>query len=289
MLIKPGTAMSAFVKIKAVKDNLSASESKLAAFTLDSPGAVRDLSSQELANVVGVSQSSVVKFAQKLGYKGYPAFKLAVIDALNREAPDTQLHGQIALNDSFDTMADKLVASKISVLNETRSLNDRLMIEAAVERLKNARRILLCGVGGSALVSKDFAYKLQKLGIAAMAEGDGHVQLAMAATLSKDDVVLAISESGETREVVNVVEEAVRSQATIISLTRYGDTPVSQHASITLYSVAEQRAARLSSILAKTSQELVIDMLFIALTQSSRSGRKLLEKTNEVVSRFRRG
>lgn len=281
--------MSAFVKIKAIKDGLSASETKLAVFTLDSPNAVRDLSSQELANVVGVSQSSVVKFAQKLGYKGYPAFKLAVIDALNREAPNTQLHGKIALNDGFDAMADKLLASKISVLNETRSLNDMVMFEGAVEKLKNAGRVLICGVGGSALVSKDFAYKLQKLGMAAMAEGDGHVQLAMAATLGKDDVVLAISESGETREVVNVVEEAKRNSATIISLTRYGETPVSQHAGITLYSVAEQSAARLSSILARTSQELVIDMLFIALTQSSRSGRKLLEKTNEVVSRFRKG
>lgn len=281
--------MSAFVKIKAIKDSLSASESKLAAFTLDSPNALRGFSSQELARVVGVSQSSVVKFAQKLGYKGYPAFKLAVIDAVNQEVPNTQLHGQIGVNDGFDAMADKLLASKISVLNETRSLNDRVMIESAVEKLKHAGRILVCGVGGSALVSKDFAFKLQKLGMAAMAEGDSHVQLAMAATLGKDDVVLAVSESGETREVVNVVAQATRNRATVISLTRYGETPVSQHADITLYSVAEPSAARLSSILARTSQELVIDMLFIALTQSSRSGRKRLEKTNDVVARFRKG
>ena len=56
-----------------------------------------------------------------------------------------------------------------------------------------------------------------------------------------------------------------------------------------LYSVAEEASARLSSILARTAQELIIDMLFIALTQASRPGRKLLEKTNEIVSQFRRG
>ena len=115
--------MSAFTKIKAIKHALSSSESKLATFTLDSPNAVRDLSSQELANVVGVSQSSVVKFAQKLGYKGYPAFKLAVIDSLNKETPNTQIHGKITLSDGFEQMADKLVASKISVLNERISLS----------------------------------------------------------------------------------------------------------------------------------------------------------------------
>jgi DNA-binding MurR/RpiR family transcriptional regulator len=78
--------MSTFTKIKAIKDSLSHSETKLADFILNSPNTIRELSSQELANVAGVSQSSVVKFTQKLDYKGYPAFKLAVIDALNIEA-----------------------------------------------------------------------------------------------------------------------------------------------------------------------------------------------------------
>lgn len=281
--------MSAFVKIKAIKHSLSSSETKLATFTLDSPNAVRDLSSQELANVVGVSQSSVVKFAQKLGYKGYPAFKLAVIDALSKEAPNTQLHGKITLNDGFEQMADKLLASKISVLNETRNLNDMVEFERAVELLKNAKRILICGVGGSALVSKDFSYKLQKLGMVALAEPDGHVQLAIAATFSEADVVVAISESGTTREIVNVVDEARENHSKIISITKYGQTAVSEHADVKLYSVAEEASARLSSILARTAQELIIDMLFIALTQASRPGRKLLEKTNEVVSHFRQG
>ena len=281
--------MSAFVKIKAIKHSLSASESKLATFTLDSPNAVRDLSSQELANVVGVSQSSVVKFAQKLGYKGYPAFKLAVIDSLNKEAPNTQLHGKITLNDGFEQMADKLLSSKISVLNETRNLNEIVEFERAVELIKNAKRVLICGVGGSALVSKDFSYKLQKLGMTALAEPDGHVQLAIAATFSEADVVVAISESGATREIVNVVSEARDNHSKIISITKYGSTPVSDCADVKLYSVAEEASARLSSILARTAQELIIDMLFIALTQASRPGRKLLERTNEVVSHFRLG
>lgn len=279
--------MSAFTKIKAIKHSLSASESKLATFTLDSPNAVRDLSSQELANVVGVSQSSVVKFAQKLGYKGYPAFKLAVIDSLNKEAPNTQIHGKITLTDGFEQMADKLVASKISVLNETRNLNEMVAFERAVELIKNAKRVMICGVGGSALVCKDFAYKLQKLGINAVSEADGHIQLALAATFSESDVVVAISESGTTSEVANVVTEARHNHATVISITKYGQNLIADLAQVQLYSVAEEASLRLSSILARTAQELIIDMLFIALTQASRPGRKLLEKTNDVVSRFR--
>ena len=80
--------MSTFVKIKALRQSLSSSEAKLADFTLNSANAIRNLSSVELAKVVGVSQSSVVKFSQKLGYKGFPALKLhhPAINTLNRNA-----------------------------------------------------------------------------------------------------------------------------------------------------------------------------------------------------------
>jgi DNA-binding MurR/RpiR family transcriptional regulator len=280
--------MSTLSKIKAIRESLSSSELKLAKFALESSNAIRELSSQELANVVGVSQSSVVKFAQKLGYKGYPAFKLGIIDALNHSAVNTNLHGKITITDSFKQMSDKLLSSKVAVLNETQKLNDEKALLAAVERLKSAKRILICGLGGSALVGKDFSYKLQKLGMLAIEEPDTHAQLAFAATLADNDLVFAISESGSTKEIVNVVTQAKRNNCAVISLTRYGSNPVADMADVCLYSVADEASARLSSILARTAQEFVIDILFIAITQSSRQGRQLLEKTNTIVREFRR-
>lgn len=279
--------MSTFTKIKAIRDSLSRSETKLADFTLNSPNAIRDLSSSELARVADISQSSVVKFTQKLGYKGYPAFKLAVIDALNDKGGEPILHGKITLSDSLGEIAEKLLISKMAVLNETKNLNEAQAFENAVTLLKSAKRILISGLGGSALVGKDFSYKLQKLGMSAIAEPDGHAQLAYVATFGKDDLVFAISESGKTREVAQVVIQAKKVGSQVISVTKYGDTPVSEQADVKLYSVAEDESHRLSSILARTAQEFVIDILFIAITQSSRHGRKLLEKTNEAVSGYR--
>ncbi|AXV64538.1 MULTISPECIES: MurR/RpiR family transcriptional regulator [Pseudoalteromonas] len=279
--------MSTFVKIKALRQSLSSSEAKLADFTLNSANAIRNLSSVELAKVVGVSQSSVVKFSQKLGYKGFPAFKLAVIDALNDESSEPKLHGKITLNDSLEQIAEKLLSSKLAVLTETKNLNEAPAIEKAVELLKSAKRILICGLGGSALVAKDFSYKLQKLGMPAIAEPDGHAQLAYVATFSKGDLVIAISESGMTREIAEVVKQAKKNDSAVISVTKFGSSPVADSADVKLYSVAEGESVRLSSILARTAQDFVIDILFIALTQSSRQGRKLLEHSNEVVGEFK--
>jgi len=283
--------MSTFTKIKAIRNSLSTSETKLADFILNSSNAIRELSSQELANVASVSQSSVVKFTQKLGYKGYPTFKLAVIDALNSEAitnNNNHLLGKITLNDSLEQLANKLLNSKVSVLNETKSLNESKSVEQAVTLIKSAKRILICGLGGSALVGYDFSYKLQKIGFSAIANSDPHAQLAYAATFSKDDLIFAISESGFTHEVIQICQQAKQNNTKIISLTKYGKTPVSQTADVKLYSVAENESVRLSSILARTSQEFMIDILFIAITQSSRHSRKLLEKTNSIVTEFRK-
>ena len=279
--------MSTFVKIKALRQSLSSSEAKLADFTLNSANAIRNLSSVELAKVVGVSQSSVVKFSQKLGYKGFPAFKLAVIDALNDESSEPKLHGKITLNDSLEQIAEKLLSSKLAVLTETKNLNEAPAVEKAVELLKSAKRILICGLGGSALVAKDFSYKLQKLGMPAIAEPDGHAQLAYVATFSKGDLVIAISESGMTREIAEVVKQAKKNSSSVISVTKFGSSLVADSADVKLYSVAEGESVRLSSILARTAQDFVIDILFIALTQSSRQGRKLLEHSNEVVGEFK--
>ena len=78
--------MSTFVKIKALRQSLSSSEAKLADFTLNSANAIRNLSSVELAKVVGVSQSSVVKFSQKLGYKGFLLLNLRLLMHLTMKA-----------------------------------------------------------------------------------------------------------------------------------------------------------------------------------------------------------
>ena len=157
-----------------------------------------------------------------------------------------------------------------------------------MRKLLDAQRILISGIGGSALVAKDLSYKLQKLGLHAIADSDSHIQLANAATFNVGDVVVAISESGSTHEVTRVVKEARRHGSSVISITRYGKTPITQLADVSLYSVA--RASRPAYLHhARTAQNLVIDLLFIALIQASELGRDTLSRTNQAFARLRKG
>ena len=123
------------------------------------------------------------------------------------------------------------------------------MFDRGVDLIINANRLLICWFVVSALVGKDFSYKLHKLGINAIAEPDGHAQLGIAATFGGDDVVVAISESGGTREIYNAVKEAHTNHAKVISITKYGGTAVSDLADVKLYYVAESASLRLYSLI----------------------------------------
>ncbi|MCH8537403.1 MAG: MurR/RpiR family transcriptional regulator [Alkalimonas sp.] len=281
--------MSVLHKINVLRDLFSPGERLLADFILSNPDQIRYMSSRTLAETAGVSQASVVKFTQKLGNKGYTDFKFDLNDSLHQEAekPSVQLHGQISLDDSFDVTADKLVASKITVLHNTRAINSQQTFELACQKLLNAKRVMLCGIGASALVARDLTLKLQKLGMAAITESDTHVQLANVANYSQHDLLFVISESGETPEIVSTAKHARANQVQIISLTGYGSNSISRLADVCLHTVADETSARISSILARTAQELVIDTLFILLTQSSDKGRKMLEASNKALLDFR--
>jgi len=281
--------MSVLDKIEALREKFPRAEQQLAEYILANPQQIRDMPSQLLAQMVGISQASVVRFSQKLGYKGYPDFKFALSDTLHLQTPadsTAKLHGEISLDDNFSIMSQKLLAGKINVLQKTHAVNPQASYEQATALLLNAKRVLLCGKGGSALVAKDFSYKLQKLGMAALAETDTHVQLANIANYTGDDVLVVLSESGETADSVKITEQAAINGVQIISITAYGNNSVTKLAGVKLYTVADESSARLSSILARNAQELVIDTLFILLTQSCPQGRKKLAASNLAVDTF---
>jgi DNA-binding MurR/RpiR family transcriptional regulator len=270
--------MSVLDKIHALREKFPRAEQQLAEYILANPDHIRDMPSQMLAKAVGISQASVVRFTQKLGYKGYPDFKFAITDSLHHQvlpASADKLHGEISL-----------LASKINVLNKTHAINSQTSYEQAALMLRNAKRVLLCGKGGSALVAKDFSYKLQKLGMAALAETDTHVQLANIANYTAEDVLVVLSESGETADSVKITEQAASNGVQIISVTAYGANNIARLAGLNLYTVADESSARLSSILARNAQELVIDTLFILLTQTCPQGRKKLAASNKAVDTF---
>mgnify|MGYP003869525791 CR=1 FL=1 len=116
--------MPCLLKIRSSRENMSASEKKLADFILENAHLLRDYSSQQFAEAVGVSQSSVVKFSQKLSYKGYPDLKMAVSEDVAKMNTEIALHGKPEQELESAPLIDKLLRNKVDALASTSKLND---------------------------------------------------------------------------------------------------------------------------------------------------------------------
>ncbi len=186
--------MNCLTRIRQRYPTLAASDKKLADYILSQPDETRHLSSQQLAAEAGVSQSSVVKFAQKLGFKGFPALKLALSEAL-ASSPDPHsvpVHNHIRGDDPLRLVGEKLIKDNVAAMHASLDVNTEETLREAVTLLRNARRVIVTGIGASGLVARNFSWKLMKIGINAVSEQDMHALLATVQAMSSDDLLLAI-------------------------------------------------------------------------------------------------
>ncbi|AIR00338.1 MurR/RpiR family transcriptional regulator [Pluralibacter gergoviae] len=261
--------MNCLISIRQRYPNLAQSDKKLADFILAEPDRARHLSSQQLAGLAGVSQSSVVKFAQKLGFKGFPALKLALSEALasNPNPHSMPVHNHIRGDDPLRTVGEKLIKDNVAAMHASLDVNSEDKLLESVAMLRRARRIIITGIGASGLVAQNFGWKLRKIGLSAVAEQDMHALLATVQAMSADDLLLAISYSGERREINLAVDEALRAGGNILAITGFSPNTLQQRARQCLYTIAEEQATRSAAISSTSAQMMLTDLLFMGLVQ----------------------
>lgn len=274
-------------RLRGTLESFSPSDARIAQRILDAPSDVAELSSQELAELCQVSQSSVIKFCQRMGYKGYPALKLALSAEIARGHSESRIHQNIFSDDSVGAVAEKLHASKVAALTDTMRVNSGVDIEAAVEMIVRANRVALFGIGGSALVAKDLAWKLAKFGKPVSSEMDSHTQLANLASLTPDDLLIAISHSGRTVEVRIAVDHANSKGIPVLAISGLDARPFNLTNGITLHCVADENLVRSSSIATRTAQMAITDLLFVSVTQRLGNVAERIAESQKIVERLK--
>lgn len=279
--------MSCLAKIRAYQDELSPNEKKIARFILESPALIRDYSSQSLAHSVGVSQSSIVKFSQKLGYRGFTDLKLSIHEAVltgdeGRDHDATQ--DEAAASDA--PVAEQLYQTKQRALLSSLQLNEEKQLLAAVEVLENSRRVQIIAMGLSSMAARHFACLLTQIGRTVVAETDAFVQMSSVATLGKGDAILVISLTGQAPQTLEVVKKAKRAGVVILTLTPFSANPFRSLADVQLYSVNTAREHELPQIVSMTSQQYIVDLLFELMVRRDRKAKERLALSREAVESF---
>lgn len=252
-------------------EHFSSGQKKIAEYILQHKEAITGYSSQVLAEKIGVSQSSIIKFIQLLDFDGFTKFKLQLAaDIVRGNLHDKQLsplHNQIERTDSLELVAEKLLQEKQQALIQTTSGVNFQILHSLINKIIQAQRIQIIGIGNSALTAKDLAYKLQKLGLAVTAEPDTHIQLAVVQSLTPIDLLIIISYAGSHKELCLSAKTAKKNNVPVYAITSLQQSPLRKIADYSLDTIADEVHWRSSSISSRTAQNTISDLIFMGVVQ----------------------
>ncbi|MDP2286487.1 MAG: SIS domain-containing protein [Pseudohongiella sp.] len=257
-------AQNLIIKIKERRDQLRKSERKVADFVLDHAQAVLGMRIVDVAAGADVSEPTVVRFCHALDVDGFQAFKLQLAQHLGASSN----YSQFSVDDT-DTVADlshKVFDSTIGSLLTIRDELDPLALEQAIAAINRAKRVEFYGFGASGSVASDAQHKFFRLQLSSAAYTDPHIQHMSAISLSAQDVVVAISQSGRTKALIQSVELALDAGAIVIGLAPQ-DTPLSKLSTIPIFVNMEEDLQVFTPVSSRIAHLLVIDVLAMGVAR----------------------
>ncbi len=278
--------MGCTYKIKEGLAIYTETERKLAEYILEHKLEVVNDSAQVLGEKVNTSAAAVVRFAKRLGYKGFTAMKVD----LAKDNSDHEYDFDEIMNetDSTEVLVKKSYASNIRTLEQTYNMINVQQVEKAITMLLNCRNIYLFGVGGSGVVCDDFLHKLSRINRSVIYHHDTHIQLASSTFITNEDVALAISYSGNTKEVNIPMAYANKVGAKTIAITKFSKNKLSKIADVNLYVPSEEKELRLGAISSRFSSLILTDILYFGIAKNDlETTKERIIQTRELMNEFK--
>jgi RpiR family carbohydrate utilization transcriptional regulator len=266
-------------RIRAQLPELSAAERKVAELALAQPYTVMQAAVADIAANAGVSQPTVIRFCRSMGCTGLPDFKLKLAGSLVNGVP--YVHSTVRPEDPTSEIAAKVFDNTVSALIRCRNEVNPFLVEQAVELLAHARRIEFYGLGNSGIIAADAQHKFFRFGIPTVAYADSHIQTMAASVLSAGDVMVAISNSGRTVELLGAVQVALNAGATVVAITASG-SPLANLATVTLTADAHEDTETYSPMISRIVHLVLIDVLAVGVALRQGPGlTALLERSKQ--------
>nr|WP_208759689.1 MurR/RpiR family transcriptional regulator [Yersinia mollaretii] len=251
------------LRLRQELENYSPTLSKLGSFVLQQPQHVLYLTITELARESHTSEASVTRLCRQLGCKGFSEFKMG----LAMETRQSQASQPIEGDDEVQT----LIEDSVNALRDTGKLLDRQTLGNAAMQIHNARSVQIYGVAASAIVADYLGYKLLRLGKASQCFSDMHRAAMNAVSLDSQDIVVVISSSGSTKDVLHAVELAQQQGTKIIGISNTLRSPLSSLADILLVAAKPEGPLTAGLLTSKVGGMLLVELLINQLITISPS------------------
>lgn len=269
--------------ITVLYDQLFDAEKKIAKFILNNPKKVVDMTVSELAEISDVSIASVSRFCRKVGLKGFAQLKIS----LAQELVDTHKSGEISNDISVDNIPQSLqniLANKITELKQTVNLINTDEFREILEGIRGSSRVQVIAVGNTIPVAIDAAFKFNELGIPTTAGTIWETQLSYSFTLGKGDVLIAISNSGESDKVLEAVKIANNNKAMTIGITNSPHSAIGEEVQYHITTATREKLFLDEFCFSRVSASTVIEIIFLFLTEMIENSHKSMIKCEEMFA-----
>ncbi len=249
--------------IKSKYPSLSKSHQRIADYVLTHMPGVIHLSITELAEQAQVGEATVSRFCWILGLRGFQDLKLVLAqDNGYANSLMKTIRGDLEVDNLTRVIAERVVR----VVENTIQGMHEASIDQACEILAKARKIDFYGVGSSGVTAIDASQMFLGIGKLTTAYTDPHIQVMSAALLSDQDVAVAFSHTGSTKDTVNALRRARLSGARTISITSFARSPITQVSDLVLLASVGETVV-LTSIYSKIGDLLVAERLYAGCVQ----------------------
>lgn len=272
---------SVFVHIGSEYYSFTPAEKKLADYILSAQDCISRMSISELAGACSVADATVSRFCRRLGYKGYPDFKIAIANASIHRLEDNPLSGEITREDTLETISQKLLNASATAMVQTREVLDLNAVAQAAALLRSSTSVLCMGQGGSMLIASEAAHLFSTISGKFRPVSDSHMQAMAAAMVDSTDTILFFSYSGSTLAMLDTLETARERGCKVILVTRFPKSPGAALADIVLQCGANENPLQSGSIPARIAQMYLIDILFSEFTRKNLDEAK--ERRNRIA------
>ena len=270
--------------ICASLDSFFESERKIGTYIIQHTAEVVDMTVGELAQACGVSDASVSRFCKKINMKGFYHLKITLAKEISEKGiEEEEVSNHISVNDIEQSLKN-ILANKVTEITQTVSMMDAKQLSEILNKLNMARTVQFFAVGNTIPVAIDGAFKLNQIGIPAVSGTIWETQIGYTYNMTAEDVVIAISNSGESTAVLRALEAAKSAGATTLSITNSEKSSAAQLSDYHITTATREKLFLDGYCFSRVSATTVIEILYLFLTSMRKDAYKSIVRHEQAIA-----
>ncbi|EMJ6826284.1 TPA: MurR/RpiR family transcriptional regulator [Clostridioides difficile] len=230
----------------------------------------------QIAKESKIGEATITRFVKKMNFNGLQDFKVTLAQEISTINKKNIINKNIQNDEPALDTAKKLLSSNVTTLENTVEIINSKDVHDCARLIINAKKVYFIGIGYSGIIAQDSNYKFMRIGLNCVSFDSSHTMIMMSSIMEEGDLIIAISHSGETEEIIKTVKLARANNTKIISITENKNSELKDISDVHLSYVSGETVLETGSISSKLAQFFIIDLVYTQVVK---------ELSNEAIER----